>query len=101
MLINIALYAFLLSLSMTLFLVAWPGQALSDCDQIVSEEHKGNDGASKEIFKLGKSLPAAFRTSMADDLHTPTAVAALSEPLKVMNDLMHTRKVVLFHSHQS
>ena len=29
---------------------------------------------------------------MSDDLHTPVVLAALSEPLKTMNDLLHTRK---------
>jgi hypothetical protein len=32
---------------------------------------------------------------MSDDLHTSVALAAISEPLKVMNDLLHTRKVTL------
>lgn len=33
--------------------------------------------------------------SMSDDLHTPVALAAMSEPLKTINDLSHTRKVLL------
>lgn len=32
-------------------------------------------------------------TSMSDDLHTPVVLAALSDPLKTANDLLHTRKV--------
>jgi hypothetical protein len=32
---------------------------------------------------------------MSDDLHTSVALAAISEPLKVMNDLLHTRMVTL------
>ncbi|KAK6119558.1 hypothetical protein DH2020_046725 [Rehmannia glutinosa] len=31
-------------------------------------------------------------TSMLDDLHTPVVLAAMSEPLKTINDLLHTRK---------
>lgn len=34
-----------------------------------------------------------FVTSMSDDLHTPVVLASLSDPLKTINDLLHTRKV--------
>lgn len=69
-------------------------QALADCEQILGEEQNEHTGrASKEASEIGNSLKAAFKSSMADDLLTPVAVAALSEPLKYMNDLMHTRKV--------
>lgn len=34
-----------------------------------------------------------FVTSMSDDLHSSVVLAALSDPLKSMNDLLHTRKV--------
>ncbi|KAK2393929.1 Cysteinyl-tRNA synthetase, class Ia family protein [Trifolium repens] len=33
-----------------------------------------------------------FLTSMYDDLHTPVVLAGLSDPLKSINDLLHTRK---------
>ncbi|CAI9784938.1 unnamed protein product [Fraxinus pennsylvanica] len=33
-----------------------------------------------------------FLTSMSDDFHTPVTLAAMSEPLKTINDLLHTRK---------
>lgn len=33
---------------------------------------------------------------MSDDLHTNVVLAALTEPLKAMNDLLHTRKVHVF-----
>ena len=69
-------------------------QALADCEQILGEEENEHTGrASKEASEIGNSLKAAFKSSMADDLLTPVAVAALSGPLKYMNDLMHTRKV--------
>lgn len=42
-----------------------------------------------------EKLHDEFETSMSDDLHTSVALAAISEPLKVMNDLLHTRKVYL------
>jgi hypothetical protein len=31
---------------------------------------------------------------MYDDLHTPVVLAGLSDPLKSINDLLHTRKVL-------
>ena len=31
---------------------------------------------------------------MSDDIHTPVVLAALSDPLKIINDLLHTRKVL-------
>lgn len=67
-------------------------QALADCNQILSEQGKGNEAVSKEALEYAKSMKAALTSSMADDLCTPVAIAALSEPLKLMNDLMHTKK---------
>ena len=43
-------------------------------------------GRSCELF-------AAAEASLLDDLNTPQALAHLSEPLKTLNDLMHTKKV--------
>ena len=36
--------------------------------------------------------PLQVRAALADDLNTPAAVAALSAPLKALNDLLHTKK---------
>ena len=35
----------------------------------------------------------AVEAALCDDLNTPQAVALLSEPLKKLNDLLHTKKV--------
>lgn len=35
---------------------------------------------------------------MSDDLHTPDILAALSDPLKTANDLLHTKKVFGFRT---
>lgn len=32
---------------------------------------------------------------MSDDINTPDALAALSDPLKAINDLLHTSKVFI------
>lgn len=43
----------------------------------------------------GEALLAEVVAALSDDLNTPLAVAALSAPLKLMNDLLHTKKVGL------
>ena len=43
-------------------------------------------GSSSAVF-------SAAEASLRDDLNTPQALAHLSEPLKTLNDLMHTKKV--------
>jgi len=55
----------------------------------------------------GEDLIREVHAALADDLNTPSAVAALSGPVKAMNDLMHTKKgkkqgdrVPLLHSYQ-
>ncbi len=34
------------------------------------------------------------RGALCDDLNTPQAMSALSAPLKALNDLIHTKKVL-------
>lgn len=41
----------------------------------------------------GRELVREVVLALSDDLNTPVAVAALSAPLKLMNDLLHTKKV--------
>lgn len=71
------------------------GQALADCEQVLSEQDnkEASGNPSKEASELAESFKATFKSSMADDLHTPVVVAAFSDPLKLMNNLLHTRKV--------
>lgn len=71
------------------------GQALADCEQVLNEQDnkEASGNPSKEATELAKSFKATFKSSMADDLHTPVVVAAFSDPLKFMNNLLHTRKV--------
>ena len=40
----------------------------------------------------GASVAAEVLEALTDDLNTPLAVAAMSAPLKAMNDLLHTKK---------
>eukprot|EP00887_Chlorella_sp_A99_P006630 scaffold3.g6630.t1 len=44
----------------------------------------------------GEELLAEVLAALADDLNTPLAVAAMSTPLKAMNDLLHTKQARCF-----
>jgi cysteinyl-tRNA synthetase len=70
-------------------------QTLLDCEEICQQQ-QSNTGNSLPANTLNyiQKLHEEFETSMSDDLHTSVALAAISEPLKVMNDLLHTRKVI-------
>ncbi|XP_031739350.1 cysteine--tRNA ligase, chloroplastic/mitochondrial isoform X2 [Cucumis sativus] len=71
-------------------------QTLDDCRTVISQEDessfKGPIAPSlvEEINKFSN----VFLTSMSDDIHTPVVLAALSDPLKIINDLLHTRKAL-------
>ncbi|KAG6549236.1 hypothetical protein Mapa_009222 [Marchantia paleacea] len=67
-------------------------QTLADCMQLLSETSPESQPASKEVTECVKGMKTTFFTAMSDDLLTPVAVAAFSEPLKLMNDLLHTKK---------
>ncbi|ONM11123.1 chloroplast protein synthesis1 [Zea mays] len=68
-------------------------QTLRDCEEICQHQQSntGNPLPANTLNYIQK-LHDEFETSMSDDLHTSVALAAMSEPLKVMNDLLHTRK---------
>ncbi|XP_072993857.1 cysteine--tRNA ligase CPS1 homolog, chloroplastic/mitochondrial isoform X1 [Typha latifolia] len=69
-------------------------QSLHDCEENVGEQHPINldDSLPADILNCIQNLCRDFENSMSDDLHTPVVLAALSEPLKFINDLLHTRK---------
>ena len=59
-----------------------------------SSEGKGRaSAASATELSTGHELYREVLVALSDDLNTPLAVAALSAPLKLMNDLLHTKKV--------
>jgi cysteinyl-tRNA synthetase len=62
-------------------------QTILDADAILSEADAVSDSAD------GGPVEAAVAAALLDDLNTAVAVAALSEPLKSMNDLLYTKKV--------
>lgn len=73
-------------------------QTLHDCENILSQH---DEASRKDSIPSGTALCIdkfndEFLTSMSDDFHTPVTLAAMSEPLKTINDLLHTRKVFWF-----
>ncbi|CAN6218690.1 unnamed protein product [Urochloa humidicola] len=68
-------------------------QTLRDCEESCQQQEKSSgDSLPANTLNYIQKLHDEFETSMSDDLHTSVALAAISEPLKVMNDLLHTRK---------
>ncbi|KAL5988081.1 hypothetical protein ACLOJK_035844 [Asimina triloba] len=68
-------------------------QTLHDCEEHLSRQHEAShESAPHGTLECITRLRHEFEVSMSDDLHTPVALAALSEPLKTINDLLYTRK---------
>uniref|UniRef100_A0A8I6XVV2 cysteine--tRNA ligase n=2 Tax=Hordeum vulgare subsp. vulgare TaxID=112509 RepID=A0A8I6XVV2_HORVV len=68
-------------------------QTLRDSEESTQQDQSSSgDSLPFTTTHCIEKLHEDFETSMSDDLHTSVALAAVSEPLKVMNDLLHTRK---------
>ncbi|XP_020674820.1 cysteine--tRNA ligase CPS1 homolog, chloroplastic/mitochondrial isoform X2 [Dendrobium catenatum] len=69
-------------------------QTICDCDNSLNQFNGENlkDYVPKYIVDCINKFLFDFEKSLADDLHTPIALASFSEPLKIINDLLHTRK---------
>ena len=65
-------------------------QTLQDAKDALAGD--GVPMASEEHVE-SSALSATVEASLSDDLNTPQTIAALSEPLKNLNDLLHTKKV--------
>ncbi|KAG0464004.1 hypothetical protein HPP92_020073 [Vanilla planifolia] len=72
-------------------------QTLLDCENSLVQYGKDLTTASipKDIADCINKFQVEFEKSLADDVHTPVALAMFSEPLKLINDLLHTRKVMI------
>lgn len=72
-------------------------QTLHDCEEILRQNGGSDFGESapKDTLDAIFRFRSEFENSLSDDLHTPVALAALSEPLRIINDLLHTHKVWL------
>lgn len=69
-------------------------QTLHDCENVL-RLHEGasmKNSIPEDTANCINNFRNEFATSMSDDLHTPVVLAALSDPLKTINDLLHTRK---------
>ncbi|XP_020100665.1 cysteine--tRNA ligase, chloroplastic/mitochondrial isoform X3 [Ananas comosus] len=69
-------------------------QTLHDCEENLGRQDRSipEDSLPGDVLDCIRNLRRDFEKSMSDDLHTPVVLAALSEPLKIINDLLHTRK---------
>ncbi|KAF8099446.1 hypothetical protein N665_0243s0009 [Sinapis alba] len=69
-------------------------QTLHDCESVLGDQASTADNGSvpSDILTSINTFRSEFIASMSDDLHTPVTLAAMSEPLKTINDLIHTRK---------
>ncbi|CAK7353778.1 unnamed protein product [Dovyalis caffra] len=69
-------------------------QTLHDSEYILGQHSVAfeKDAIPPDTMNDINKFHATFVTSMSDDLHTPVLLSALSDPLKSINDMLHTRK---------
>jgi cysteinyl-tRNA synthetase len=69
-------------------------QTLHDCESALGEKDSTfeNGSVPSDTLTSINTFRTEFVASMSDDLLTPVTLAAMSEPLKTINDLIHTRK---------
>lgn len=75
-------------------------QALADAADALSSSPDGQAALAEAQAQPAPAqgqvqLLGEVEAALLDDLNTPAAVAALSAPLKALNDLLHTKKVRL------
>ncbi|KAE8056340.1 hypothetical protein FH972_013121 [Carpinus fangiana] len=69
-------------------------QTLHDCENVLSQNEVAIrvDSIPPDTANCVNNFQNIFEASMSDDLHTSVVLAAISDPLKAINDLLHTRK---------
>uniref|UniRef100_A0A803QAH7 cysteine--tRNA ligase n=1 Tax=Cannabis sativa TaxID=3483 RepID=A0A803QAH7_CANSA len=69
-------------------------QTLHDCEDVLRQHEVTalKDSIPPNIMEEINKFQNVFVESMSDDLHTTVVLAALSDPLKTINDLLHTCK---------
>lgn len=72
-------------------------QTLHDCEDVLRHHNEANrkDSIPPDVMSCISKFNEEVLVSMLDDLHTPVSISALSDPLKTINDLLHTRKVLI------
>lgn len=71
-------------------------QTLHDCESVLSQNDVAiqMDLIPPDTADCINNFQNVFVASMSDDLHTSVVLAAISDPLKTINDLLNTRKVL-------
>ncbi|KAJ4850009.1 hypothetical protein Tsubulata_016245 [Turnera subulata] len=69
-------------------------QTLHDCENVVSQHNMTieKDSVPSDTMDTVNKFHDIFCDSMSDDLHASVVLSALSDPLKIINDILHTRK---------
>ncbi|KAF5176385.1 Cysteine--trna ligase, partial [Thalictrum thalictroides] len=69
-------------------------QTLHDCEETLNQQQEANseDLIPHAIKSCIDKFHNDFKISMLDDLHTSVVLAAMYDPLKTINDLLHTRQ---------
>ncbi|KAL2346694.1 hypothetical protein Fmac_000694 [Flemingia macrophylla] len=69
-------------------------ETLHECESFLNQHDQtnGKDSVPPDTLNIIDKFHDVFLTSMSDDLHTPVVLAGMSDPLKSINDLLHTRK---------
>ncbi|KAI9118631.1 hypothetical protein K1719_010963 [Acacia pycnantha] len=69
-------------------------ETLHECESFMCQHDPANrkDSIPTDTLDIVNKFHDVFVASMSDDLHTPVVLAALSDPLKAINDLLHTRQ---------
>ncbi|ESW08987.1 hypothetical protein PHAVU_009G091200 [Phaseolus vulgaris] len=69
-------------------------ETLYECESFLNQHDQTirKDSTPPDTLNIIDKFHDVFLTSMSDDLHTPVVLAGMSDPLKSINDLLHTRK---------
>ena len=67
-------------------------QTLVDAEAALVSSETSNGAPEQDCSEL-EGIINSVQAALCDDLNTPQAIALLSEPLKMLNDLLHTKKV--------
>ncbi|KHN07057.1 Cysteine--tRNA ligase [Glycine soja] len=69
-------------------------ETLHECESFLNQHDQTirKDSIPPDTLDIIDKFHDVFLTSMSDDLHTPVVLAGMSDPLKSINDLLHTRK---------
>ncbi|KAK7410248.1 hypothetical protein VNO78_00879 [Psophocarpus tetragonolobus] len=69
-------------------------ETLHECESFLNQHDQAikKDSIPPDTLNIIDKFHDVFLTSMSDDLHTPVVLARMSDPLKLINDLLHTRK---------